>query len=108
MLRICLRVPRYDLDCRIELLPDLAPATAAALVAALPAEGLVTTAAFYGSNLCLRLPEFPRQLPPENATFFPAPGDVFIFQSARAARLGVYYQRLRGRGPAGHPFAAGA
>src|SRR5258708_2363889 len=106
MLRICLRVPRYDLDCRIELLPDLAPATAAALVAALPAEGLVTTDAFYGSNLCLRLPEFPRQLPPENATIFPAPGDVFIFQSAHGAELVVYYQRLGGSVPAGTPFDA--
>jgi hypothetical protein len=55
MPQICLRVPRYDLDCRIELLPDLAPATAAALTAALPAEGLVATDPYYGSNLCLRL-----------------------------------------------------
>jgi hypothetical protein len=27
MPQISLRVPRYDLDCRAELLPDLAPAT---------------------------------------------------------------------------------
>jgi hypothetical protein len=106
MPRICLRVTRYDLDCRIELLPDLAPATAAALAAALPAEGLVTTDAFYGSNICLRLPDFPRQLPLENPTIFPAPGDVFIFQSAHGAELVVFYQRMGGSVPAGTPFDA--
>ncbi len=75
-----LNVPRYDLDLETELLSDLAPNTVAALLAALPVPGLVTTESHYGSNICLRLPSWPDPVLPENASIFPAPGDVFVFQ----------------------------
>src|SRR5579859_3866109 len=103
---IWLHVPRYDLDCQIELLPDLAPAAVALLLAALPVDGLVTTEPCYGSNLCLRLPNLPPALPAENLTIFPAPGDVFLFASAHGVELVAYYQRMAGSVPAGTPFDA--
>src|SRR5689334_14521777 len=101
-----LRVPRYDLECQAELLPDLAPTAIAQLLATLPAAGLVTTEPCYGSNLCLRLPKFAHSLALENATIFPAPGDVFLFANAHGVELVVYYQRLAGTVPAGTPFDA--
>ncbi len=104
--RINMRVPRYGLDVEIELLPDLAPHTAAAISTALPAVGLVTTESFYGSNVCLRLPNYPRPLQLENATIFPAPGDVFVFDGSHGAELVAYYQRMGGYVPAGTPFDA--
>lgn len=101
-----LNVPRYALDLEIELLPDLAPNTVAALRAALPVTGLVTTESHYGSNVCLRLPGILGPVLPENATIFPAPGDVFIFMSDHGAELVAYYQRMGGHVPAGTPFDA--
>ena len=103
--RIRLRVPRYALDLAIELLPDLAPRTAAALVAALPAAGLATSETMYGSVLCLRLPDYPRPLQPENATVFPVPGDVFVYEREHGVEMVVYYERI-GPVPAGAPFDA--
>lgn len=102
---IKLRVPRYDLDIDIETLSDLAPNTAAALVAAMPAVGLVTCESTYGSVMCLRLPNFPSPLPPENATIFPVPGDVFVFEREHGIELVIFYERMGGV-PAGVPFDA--
>lgn len=102
---IRLRVPRYDLDVDIETLSDLAPNTAAALVAAMPAVGLVTGESTYGSVLCLRLPNFPSSLPPENATIFPVPGDVLVFEREHGVELVIFYERMGGV-PAGVPFDA--
>ena len=101
-----LNVPRYDLDLKIELLPDLAPNTVAALLAALPVTGLITTESHYGSNICLRLPSWPGPDLPENATIFPTPGDVFVFPGQPNAELVAYYQRMGGSVPAGTPFNA--
>ncbi len=88
-----LRVPRYDFDIEIELMPDLAPNTAAALVAAMPIAGLVTTEKTYGVAVSLRLPNYPRPLPPENATVFPIPGDVFVYEQAHGVELVVFFER---------------
>ncbi|MBI2942530.1 MAG: DUF3830 family protein [Chloroflexi bacterium] len=98
-----LGVPRYGFDAEIETLPDLAPRSAAALREALPATGLVTSENHYGSVLCLRLPDFPRPLAPENATVFPIPGDVFLFERQHGVELVVFYERF-GPVPAGTPF----
>ncbi len=88
-----LRVPRYDFDLAIELLPDMAPDTADALQAALPVVGLVTTEKTYGTAVSLRLPDYPRPLSPENATVFPIPGDVFIYEQAHGVELVVFFER---------------
>lgn len=98
-------MPRYDLDLEIETLPELAPQTAAAVGAALPTAGLVTSESAYGSVLCLRLPTYPRPLHPENATVFPIPGDVFVFEREHGVELVVFYERA-GSVPAGAPFDA--
>ena len=100
-----LLVPRAGLDLEIELLQDLAPRTAAALVAALPCAGLATSESTYGSVVCLRLPNYPGPLEPENATTFPIPGDVFVYQREHGLELVVYYERMGGV-PAGSPFDA--
>ncbi|HEV8635676.1 MAG TPA: DUF3830 family protein [Chloroflexota bacterium] len=102
---IRLRVPRYDLDLDLELMPDLAPTTVAALAAALPTTGLLTCENHYGSVLCLRLPALAGPLPPENASVYPIPGDVFIFEREHGAELVVFYERSGGV-PAGTPFDA--
>lgn len=104
--RLRLRVPRYDLDLAIETLPDLAPASVAALVASLPATGLATAGFDYGSAVCLRLPDYPRPLRPERATAFPVPGDVLLFEREHGVELVVFYERMGGT-PAGAPFDAG-
>ena len=96
-------VPRYDLAITIELLGDLAPNTVAALTAALPATGLVTCEDRYGSVVCLRVPNISRPLPMENASIFPTPGDVFIFERERGVEIVVFYERS-GSVPAGVPF----
>ena len=88
-----LRVPRYDFDLAIELVPDMAPNTAAALQAALPVVGLVTTEKTYGTAVSLRLPDYPRPLSPENATVFPIPGDVFIYEHAHGVELVIFFDR---------------
>jgi hypothetical protein len=103
--RIRLRVPGRGLDLTLELLPELAPRTAAALVAALPAAGLATSESMYGSVVCLRLPDYPGPLASENATIFPVPGDVFVYEREHGRELVVYYERT-GPVPAGSPFDA--
>jgi hypothetical protein len=100
------RVPRYDLDLDVELLEDLAPRSVAALRQALPAAGLATSESHYGSAVCLRLPDVPRPLAPENASVNPIPGDVFLFERAHGVDLVVFYERMGGT-PAGVPFDAG-
>ncbi len=97
------QVLRYDLAITVELLADLAPNTVAALTAALPTAGLVTCEDRYGSVVCLRLPNISRPLPVENATIFPSPGDVFIFEREHGLEIVVFYERLGGV-PAGVPF----
>src|SRR4029434_6728713 len=96
-----IRVPRYDLRLEVELLDDLAPRAAAAL----PAEGLTTAESDYGSAVCLRLPNYPRPLPLENASVYPIPGDVFLFEREHGVDLVVFYDRMGGT-PAGVPFDA--
>lgn len=96
-------MPRADLELEIELLTELAPATAAALAAALPVVGLATSENRYGSVVCIRLPGYPGPLVAENATIFPIPGDVFVYEREHGVELVVYYERM-GSVPAGAPF----
>jgi hypothetical protein len=100
---IQLRVPRYDLNLDIELLPNLAPVSAALLQVALPAVGLVTTESYSGSNITIRLPNFRTPLAAENVTVYPIPGDVFLFEREHGVELVAYLQRNGGVVPAGTP-----
>jgi hypothetical protein len=88
-----LRVPRYDLDLDIELLSDMAPNMAAALASSVPYTGLVNVETSYSSVIVMRLPNFPRPLQRENATGFPIPGDVLLFEQDYGVDLVVYHQR---------------
>jgi hypothetical protein len=101
--RIRWRVPRYDFELEMELLRDLAPRNSAALAAAPPVAGLATSENTYGSVICLRLPNYQGPVEPENATIFPIPGDVFVYEREHGVELVAYYERM-GSVPAGVPF----